>query len=85
MDGFWSNSSTFLRIALLTGVLIFGYLEGAVLHRRDWACVTWMTGLAALTAWVAYPFTASRICLGAIVFIAGVSLIVLYYRQSKNR
>lgn len=85
MDGFWSNTATFLRIALLTGVLLFGYFEGAVLHRRDWACVTWTAGLAALTAWVAYPFTTGRIYLGAIVFVAGVSLIALYYRQSKNK
>jgi hypothetical protein len=49
-----------------------------------WACGTWAFGLVALTAWVAYPFTVGRSCLGAIVFIAGISLITLYYRQSKS-
>jgi len=84
MDGFWDNSSSMLlRIALLAAIFLFGYFEGAVLHRRDLACVTWGIGLAALTAWVAFPFTVSRSCLGAVVLIAGISLIVFYYRQSK--
>jgi len=79
-----SDYSAALRVLLLTVILLFGYLEGAVFKRRDWACVTWFWGLAALTAWIVHALTAVRICIGAIVFVSGVILMIIYYRGTKR-
>jgi hypothetical protein len=73
-----------LRILGLTVIFLIGYLEGAVLKRRDIACATWFWGLAALTAWIAYPLTIVRICIGAIVFVSGVILMITYYKRAKR-
>lgn len=76
-------NSTALRVLLLTAIFLFGYLEGAVFKRRDWACATWFWGLAALTAWIVYPLTAVHICSGTIVFVSGTVLIILFYRRKS--
>jgi hypothetical protein len=74
-----------LRILLLTAIFLFGYLEGAVFKRKDWACATWFTGLAALTAWIVYPLTTVRICIGAIVLVSGVIVMTIYYTMAGGK
>jgi hypothetical protein len=84
MKAFSDYHSTVLRILLLVAIFLFGYLEGVVFKRRDWASITWFWGLAALTAWIVYPLTTVPICLGGIVFVLGVGLIIIYYRRIKK-
>ena len=84
MNSFFDEHYTALRVLLLTAIFLFGYLEGAVFKQRELACVTWFTGLAALTAWIVYPLTAIRMCIGAIVFVSGVILMTVYYRRKKQ-
>jgi hypothetical protein len=84
MNSLFHYHSTVLRVLLLVAIFLFGYLEGALFKRRDWACATWFTGLAALTAWIVYPLSTFRICTGAIVFISGVLLMAIYYRRASR-
>jgi hypothetical protein len=80
--------SFLIRILLLTGILAFGFLEGELLKKREWACATWFCGLSAFTIWIVYPMTALRIAVGATVFVLGLGLISFYYvggtSQSKE-
>jgi hypothetical protein len=84
MNSFSDCHPTILGALLLTVIFLAGYLEGAVFKRRDWACVTWFWGLAALTVWIVYPLTATLICIGGFVFMSGVILMLIYYRGSKG-
>jgi hypothetical protein len=76
---------TALRVLGLTMIFLFGYLEGAVFKLPASACGTWFTGLMALTAWIVFPLTTFRICMGVIVFVSGVILMIIYYRSTKKR
>ncbi len=76
---------TILRILLLVGIFFVGWLEAAALKRRDIACITWFWGLAALTTWIVYPLTAFRIFLGAIIFVSGMVIMVIYYRRKEKQ
>jgi hypothetical protein len=82
---FGALDSTTVRVALLTGIFLLGCFESAVLRMPNLACVTWFPGLAALTAWIAYPLTAYRIFMGAIVLVTGLALMVTYCRRSRVR
>lgn len=84
MNSFIDNHSTALRVLLLMAIFLSGYLEGAFFKQRELACVTWFTGLGALTAWIVYPLTTVRICIGAIVLVSGVILMIIYYRRTKR-
>jgi hypothetical protein len=75
--------STTSRVLLLTVIFLLGCFEGAVLKRPGLACATWFPGLAALTAWIAYPLTAGRIFMGAIVLVAGMALMITYSRRRQ--
>jgi Flp pilus assembly protein TadB len=83
MNSFIDNHSTVLRILLLTAIFLSGYID-AFLKMRDLASVTWFIGLGALTVWIVYPLTTIRICIGAIVFVSGIILIIIYYRGAKR-
>ena len=84
MNSLSDYQSTAFRVLLLIAIFLFGYLEGAVFKRRDWACATWFTGLAALTAWIVYPLTTLRICFGVIVLVFGVILMTIYYKRTEG-
>jgi hypothetical protein len=75
--------STTSRVLLLTVIFLLGCFEGTVLKRPGLACATWFPGLAALTAWIAYPLTAGRIFMGAIVLVAGMALMITYSRRRQ--
>ena len=75
---------TCLRIIAITGIFIYGCIESKVFKRTDWACGTWLMGLIALTAWIAYPMTRVRIISGFIVFISGIIFMTVYYKKSKG-
>jgi hypothetical protein len=71
------------RVLLLTGIFFFGFLEGSVIKKREWACVTSFVGLGGVTAWIAYPLTIARVCLAGTTFAAGIVLMVIYYNSGK--
>lgn len=84
MNTFFDDHSTVLRVVVLLAIFLSGYVEAAFFKLKDLACVTWFIGLAALTAWIVYPLTTVRICIGVIVFVAGVILMIIYYRRAKR-
>lgn len=72
-----------MRVLILVGIFLFGYMEGALLKKKSWACATWFWGLAALTAWIVYPLTIVRICAGVAVFVLGLLALIAYYREAS--
>ena len=76
---------TLAVFALLVAIFLFGYLEGVVFKQRDWACATWILGLMGLAAWIIYPGTVVRICVGALVLISGVIFMTIYYKRGLPR
>jgi len=84
MNSFIENHSTALRILVLIAIFLFGYVEAAFFKQRELVCVTWFTGLGALTAWIVYPLTTVRICIGVIMFVVGMILMIIYYRRTKR-
>ena len=78
-----SLDSTTSRVLLLTVIFLLGCFEGTVLKKRGLAYATWFPGLAALTAWIAYPLTAGRIFMGSIVLMAGMALMITYSRRRQ--
>jgi hypothetical protein len=65
-------------------VFAFGLFDAVVPRRKDWACATWFIGLVATAAWIAFPLTISRICIGAVVFVIGLALLTVYYRRTPH-
>ena len=81
-----ANHATFLRILILLIIFATGSLEGFLAPRnRGLACATWFGGLAALTIWIVYPLNMVRIVLGALVFVSGLILMILYYRAQGSK
>jgi ABC-type cobalamin transport system permease subunit len=70
-----------LRLLVLAGIFLLGYLEHLTLGKRDVVCVTWFWGLAGLVVWVVYPLTTLRICAGSAVLVSGLFLLALYYKR----
>jgi hypothetical protein len=68
----------------LAVVFASGIFDALVLKRKDWACATWFIGLAATTAWIASGLTVARVCSGAVVFVAGLALMTMYYRRKSG-
>jgi hypothetical protein len=85
MNSLFDSHSTVFGVLLLTAIFLSGYLEGAIFKQRELACATWFTGLGALTAWIIYPLTTIRICIGTIVLVSGLILLTSYYRRTKGR
>ena len=77
-------SHTVALFALLTAIFLFGLLEGVVFKQPAWACATWIVGLMGLAAWIVYPGTVVRICLGALIVISGVILMTIYGNYSSE-
>ena len=73
------------RVLVLAVIFMSGYLDVALLGRRDLACVTWFGGLVALTGWIAYPWSPARIVGGALVFLIGIVSMVVYCRRRVRR
>jgi hypothetical protein len=83
MDGQWAfydHHPTAARILVLAGIFLLGCGWGFVIGRRDFACYHWFWVLALATVWIGYPLTTLRICIGAAVFLFGMTLLVVYYR-----
>ena len=78
-DGFLEAHAVLVRVIVLMALFSFGCMEAAIFKQRAWACATWFWALAGLTAWIVYPLTLPRVCLGAPVFVAGMAGLVLYY------
>ena len=68
----------------LAVVFASGLFDALILKRKDWACAIWFIGLAALTAWIAAGLTVVRVSAGAVVFIAGLALMIAYYRHKPH-
>ena len=84
MNSFIEDHSMALRILVLIAIFLSGYVDSAFFKHRELACVTWFTGLGGLTAWIVYPLTMVRICIGVIVFVVGMILMIIYYRKAKK-
>jgi len=91
-DGLGASARSFLEghrtivfILFLTAIFLYGWFEGAVYNQRDWACASWILGLLMLAAWIVYPGTTVRICLGVVVFVSGAWLMIVYYRGRPPR
>jgi len=83
MDTLSNLNPTALRVLTLTVIFLVGYFESAVLKLREMACATWFTGLGGLTVLIIFPsFTTVRICIGALVFVSGLVLLVVYYKKA---
>ncbi len=78
---FAESHHTIVLSLLLMAIFLYGWFEGTVYERRDWACASWIMGILILTAWIVYPATAVRICLGAAVFVGCVVGMIIYYRR----
>ena len=76
------NWGALLGLAIL---FAFGLFDAVVPRRKDWACATWFVGLVAMSAWIAFPLTTSRLCIGAVVFVFGLALLTFYYRRAPHR
>ena len=85
MDSFIKEHAAVSRAALIVAIFIFGLIEGQVAKRRDYACITWTWSLLILTIWTAYPLTGPRIAAGSVVFLCGVTLMIIYYRRRPPR
>ena len=85
LRSFLGSHRTVVFILFLTAIFLYGWFEGAVYNQRDWACATWILGLLMLAAWIVYPGTTVRICLGAVVFVSGAMLMIVYYRGRLPR
>jgi hypothetical protein len=78
----FEHHATILRILVLLMIFLTGCFEGFLEPRhRDLACATWFLGLGALTAWIVYPLTTVRICLGVGAFVLGLVLMIVYYQS----
>ena len=82
----FERHATSLRILVLLIIFLSGCFEGFVEPRhRDLACATWFWVLALVTIWVGYPLTTARICIAAVVFVLGLTLMIVYYRGTPPR
>ena len=83
IDGVFESHPNIARILALAIFFLGGCFEAAIFKKKDMACATWFCGLGALTAWIAYPLTRSRISFGVMVFVSGVILLVVYYKKRR--
>lgn len=79
-DGIHGLGRVVFAVLGLTVVFLVGLLYGAVLKRRDFACVIWFPGLLALVGWIMQPRSAVSICVAAVVLATGLILMARYYR-----
>ena len=85
LGALFEHHPTAARVLVLAAVFVFGYLYAFVIGRRDLACYNWFWVLAVVTIWIGYPLTTVRICLAAVVFVLGLSLLTIYYRSHPPR
>jgi hypothetical protein len=85
LGAFYDHHPTAARILLLAAIFVLGCVL-AFGGQRDLACVDWFFVLAVVTVWIGYPLTTLRICIGAAVFLFGLTLLVVYYRgRARSR
>ena len=75
---------TVLRAFLIATIFVAAYIEATLFQKRELGCVTWFTGLAGLTVWIAYPLTFPRILIGAIVLACGMAVATVYSRRKAK-
>jgi len=72
-----------VRVLLLAAIFASGCFEAFVLKSRTLACTTWFICLGALTAWIVYPWTTASVIAAAVVFVLGLSLLIVFCRSGK--
>jgi hypothetical protein len=71
------------RIGVLTLIFVSGWVEDRLLQRRDIPCATWMIGLGALVAWIAYPMTLLRVVVALVILATGLWALRSYWVLSR--
>ena len=83
-NALFERHRTGMAVLVLAAVFASGFFDAAILRKKDWACATWFVGLVSLTAWIAYSWTTASILAGALVFVSGLILLTVYYRNWKT-
>jgi hypothetical protein len=83
VNAFIDHYPTTANVLMLTVIFLGGYLL-AVLKLRRLAALDWFMGLGGLSGWISTPHTIVRICIGAIVFVSGMTLMIIYFRRTKE-
>jgi hypothetical protein len=68
-------------ILLLGMFFLVGYAEATIIKSRLMASLTWFTGLAAASIWIAYSGTPMRIATGIGVFLCGMAALIIFNRK----
>lgn len=75
---------TAMAVLALAAVFASGFFDALILKKKDWACATLFVGLVSLAAWISYSWTTGSILVGAVVFVSGLILLIVYYRSWKT-
>jgi hypothetical protein len=87
----WSSLHQFVEqhgavvgVLVITLIFLSAWLEAYVLKQRTLAGATFFWGLTVLSLWVADPFTKLRNFAAAIVFVIGLTLLVILSKPSSR-
>jgi len=82
METIFANHQSIEMWFIAFGIFILGYIECFIFKYPKSAYVTWFFSLLCVSALIVNPPTIFRICIGAGVFICGLTLM---YRFDKKR